>query len=149
MLRDIIRQISDGTVYGQGVNVGVVDERSEIAGSYMGIPQNDVGSRTDVLDGCPKAEGMMMLIRSMAPQVIAVDELGNSRDMEALQMACSCGCKLMATIHGSSLSEIRNKKYMCCVIEEGQFDRYVVLKRANGNCVIEGVYDREGKPCIR
>ncbi len=149
MLRDIIRQISDGTVYGQGVNVGVVDERSEIAGSYMGIPQNDVGSRTDVLDGCPKAEGMMMLIRSMAPQVIAVDELGSSRDMEALRMACGCGCKLMATIHGSSLSEIQNKKYMRYVIEEGLFDRYVVLKRANGRCVMEGVYDREGKPCIR
>lgn len=149
MLRDIIRQISDGTVYGQGVNVGVVDERSEIAGSYMGIPQNDVGSRTDVLDGCPKAEGMMMLIRSMAPQVIAVDELGSDRDMEALQMASGCGCKLMATIHGSSLSEIQNKKYMRYVIEEGMFDRYVILKRVNGYCVVEGVYDREGKPCIR
>lgn len=149
MLRDIIRQVSDGTAYGQGVNVGVVDERSEIAGSYMGMPQNDVGSRTDVLDGCPKVEGMMMLIRSMAPQVIAVDELGSHQDMEALQMASGCGCKLIATIHGKSLAEILNKKYMRYVMEEGLFDRYVVLKRENGNCVVEGVYGREGKRCIR
>ncbi len=149
MLRDMIRQISDGSMYGQGMNVGVVDERSEIAGSYMGVPQNDVGSRTDVLDGCPKVEGMMMLVRSMAPQVIAVDELGSDKDMEALQMASGCGCKLIVTIHGSSLSEIQNKKYMRYVIKEGLFERYVILKRVNGNCVVEGVYDREGKPCIR
>ncbi len=148
MLRDLIRQLSDGTVYGQGVNVSVVDERSEIAGSYMGIPQNDVGTRTDILDGCPKAEGMMMLIRSMSPQVLAVDELGSDQDMEALRLASGCGCKLMATIHGSSLEEIKSKEYMRYVIAERLFDRFVVLGRQSGNFVIEGIYDREGKRCI-
>lgn len=73
MLRDMIRHLSNGTVYGKGMNVSVVDERSEIAGSYLGIAQNDVGIRTDVLDGCPKQEGMMLLIRAMSPQVLAVD----------------------------------------------------------------------------
>ena len=63
-----------------GVTVGVVDERSELAGSYQGVPQNDLGMRTDVLDGCPKAEGMEMLIRSMSPAVVAVDELGRKED---------------------------------------------------------------------
>lgn len=149
MLRDIIRQVSDGTTFGQGVNVSVVDERSEIAGSYMGIPQNDVGRRTDVMDGCPKVEGMMMLIRSMAPRVLAVDELGSERDIEALRMASGCGCKLIATVHGESLEEIQNKKYMRYVMEEGMFDRYVVLERQDGNCVVEGIYDREGQRCIR
>lgn len=149
MLRDIIRQLSDGTAYGRGVNVSVVDERSEIAGSYLGIAQNDVGSRTDVLDGCPKAEGMMMLIRAMAPQVLAVDELGSDRDIEALRMASGCGCKLIATVHGSSLQEIQNKKYMRYVIEERLFDRYVVLEKQSGNCVVEGIYDQEGKRCIK
>ena len=129
MLRDIIRQLSDGTAYGPGMNVSVVDERSEIAGSYMGIPQNDVGTRTDVLDGCPKVEGMMMLIRSMAPQVLAVDELGSDKDIEALRMASGCGCNLLATIHGNSLKEIQNKDYMRYVIEESLFERYVVLAR--------------------
>ena len=149
MLRDMIRNLSNGNEYGEGVNVSVVDERSEIAGSYLGIAQNDVGIRTDVLDGCPKREGMMMLIRSMAPQVLAVDELGNEGDIQALQMASGCGCKLIATIHGSSLEEIRHKKYMRNVIADGLFDRYLVLTKRNGCCEIEGIYDGEGRAVKR
>ena len=82
MLRDLIRQISNGNVWGEGCEVSVIDERSEIAGSYQGIPQNDVGMRTDILDACPKRLGMMMVLRSMAPRVLAVDELGNAEEME-------------------------------------------------------------------
>ncbi len=147
MLRDIIRHLSNGTAYGRGVNVSVVDERSEIAGSYLGVAQNDVGIRTDVLDGCPKQEGMMMLIRAMAPQVLAVDELGSEGDIKALQMASCCGCKLVATIHGSSLEEVRTKKYMCNVIADGLFERYLVLTRRKGRCAVEGIYDGEGTRC--
>lgn len=149
MLRDIIRQISDGTAYGRGINVSVVDERSEIAGSYLGIAQNDVGIRTDVLDGCPKVEGMMRLIRTMSPQALAVDELGGIEDMQALRAANGCGCKLLATIHGGSLEEVFRKDYMRYAIEEKLFERYVVLDRTAGAWGIEGVYDRERKPCIR
>lgn len=69
--------------------MGVVDERSELAGSYLGRPQNDLGMRTDVLDGCPKAQGMLLLLRSMSPQVIAVDELGEETDRRALQKAAA------------------------------------------------------------
>ena len=147
MLRDMIRHLSNGTVYGKGMNVSVVDERSEIAGSYLGVAQNDVGIRTDVLDGCPKQEGMMMLIRAMAPQVLAVDELGSEGDIKALQMASCCGCKLVATIHGSSLEEVRTKKYMCNVIADGLFERYLVLTRRKGRCAVEGIYDGEGTRC--
>ncbi len=147
MLRDIIRHLSNGTVYGKGMNVSVVDERSEIAGSYLGIAQNDVGIRTDVLDGCPKQEGMMLLIRAMSPQVLAVDELGNEGDIRALQVASGCGCKLLATIHGTSLEEVRSKKYMCNIIADRLFERYLVLTRKNGRCEIEGIYDQEGMRC--
>ncbi len=147
MLRDIIRQVSEGTAYGEGVNVSVVDERSEIAGSYLGISQNDVGIRTDVLDGCPKVEGMMLLIRSMAPQVLAVDELGSIEDVQALLLASGCGCRLLATVHGGSLEEVRHKNYMRYVMEEGLFERYVMLDRKTGIYRIAGVYDREGNPC--
>ena len=147
MLRDIIRHLSDGTKYGQGVNVSVVDERSEIAGSYLGIAQNDVGIRTDVLDGCPKQEGMMLLIRAMAPQVLAVDELGSEGDIRALQMASGCGCRLIATIHGESLEEIRRKKYMRDIMEDRLFERYLVLTKKNGQCQVEGIYDGEGLRC--
>lgn len=89
--------------------VGVVDERSEIAACYQGIPQNDVGCRTDVLDACPKAEGMMMLIRSMAPEVVAVDEIGGENDLEALRYVMNCGCRILATVHGNSMEDIREK----------------------------------------
>ena len=147
MLRDMIRHLSNGTVYGKGMNVSVVDERSEIAGSYLGVAQNDVGIRTDVLDGCPKQEGMMLLIRAMSPQVLAVDELGNEGDIRALQIASGCGCKLLATIHGTSLEEVRSKKYMCNIIADRLFERYLVLTRKNGRCEIEGIYDREGVRC--
>jgi stage III sporulation protein AA len=149
MLRDLIRQISDGTAYGRGVSVSVVDERSEIAGSFLGVAQNDVGIRTDVLDGCPKAEGMMMLIRSMAPQVLAVDELGDDRDIRALFAASGCGCRLIATIHGDSLQEVKNKSYMCRVMENGLFERCVVLGKEQNRCVVRGIYDREGKECLK
>ena len=149
MLRDIIRQVSDGTVYGRGVNVSVVDERSEIAGSYLGVAQNDVGIRTDVLDGCPKVEGMMRLIRSMAPQVLAVDEVGSLADAQALQMAGGCGCKLLATIHGGSMEEVRQKNYMSYIMEQGLFERYVMMDRRQGACRIVEIYDKEGKPCTR
>ena len=85
LLRDLVRQISNGSEKRRGYTVGVVDERSEICGCYMGIPGNDVGIRTDVMDACPKAEGMMMLVRSMAPEVIAVDELGRYEDIHAIE----------------------------------------------------------------
>ncbi len=148
MLRDIIRQLSDGTIYGAGVNVSVVDERSEIAGSYMGIAQNDVGIRTDVLDACPKCEGMMMLIRSMAPSVLAVDELGSRDDVEALKAASGCGCKIVATIHGNSVAEVGCKSYMEEIMKDKLFERYLVLTRRAGACAIEGIYDKEGRSCL-
>lgn len=100
MLRDLIRVISNGNAYGKGMQVAVVDERSELAGSFMGVAQNDMGIRTDVLDACPKANGMEMLVRSMAPQVLAVDELGKEEDTRALLQACAWGIGLLATIHG-------------------------------------------------
>lgn len=143
LLRDLIRQISDGNACGKGLSVGVVDERSEIAGSFMGRPQNDVGLRTDVLDACPKGLGMMMLLRSMAPKVIAVDELGGRGDMEALHMAASCGCRILATVHGEDLWDIQRKQGFREIFEERLFDCFPVLGKEGGSCVIKRVYGRE------
>lgn len=140
MLRDTVRQLSDG-----GMTIGVIDERSEIAACYLGIPQNDVGMRTDVLDCCPKAEGMLLMIRSMSPEVIAVDEIGKEEDLYALQYAISCGCKLIATVHGSSLSELRSKPVLCEMIREELFERYLILEKKNGICRIREVLDGQGK----
>lgn len=145
LLRDLIRQISDGTPSHPGRTVGVVDERSEIAGCYQGIAQNDVGLRTDVLDGCPKAEGMMMLIRSMAPQVVAVDELGDYEDIHAIESVVHCGCKLLATVHGNSLGDLRRKPLFQRVMEEQVFERYLLLGYERRAGALLGIYDGRGQ----
>ena len=147
MLRDLVRSFSQGSTYGKGRNVGLVDERSEIAGSYLGVPQNDIGMRTDVMDGCPKSEGMMMLIRSMAPDVLAVDELGSADDIEAMHRAVQCGCRMLATIHGFSMEEVGRKDYMRHVMEEKLFDRYLLLGKKNNKCIVMGIYDKARELC--
>lgn len=145
LLRDCIRQISNGSSFHRGMTVGVVDERSEIAGSFRGVPGNDVGVRTDVLDGCPKAEGMMMLIRSMAPEVIAVDEIGSRDDLHALMTAMNCGCVLLATVHGSCVEELKKKPVLKEMMEMRLFERYVVLEPGEKQGQVGKILDREGQ----
>lgn len=145
LLRDIVRQVSDGNEWVRGMTVGVVDERSEIGGSYMGIAQNHLGVRTDVLDGCPKAEGMIMLIRSMGPQVIAVDEIGMESDVHAIEYAMHCGCKMLVTAHGSSVEEIAKKPELARMIEAQAFERYIVLENKEQVGQVSAIYDGSGK----
>lgn len=144
LLRDCIRQISDGRAGRRGRTVGVVDERSELAGSFRGIPGNDLGMRTDVLDGCPKAEGMMLLIRSMAPEVVAVDEIGGRDDLEALASAMRCGCALLSTVHGGSLEELEENPALKGVMERKMFERYVLLDSGKEPGKIRRILDRQG-----
>ena len=108
ILRDSIRNISDGIQeYNfKGITVGVVDERGEIAAMYKGIPQNDLGERTDILDNISKNIGMKMLVRSMNPKVIAADEIGTNEDIEAINYAVTSGIKGIFTAHGASLEDI-------------------------------------------
>lgn len=141
VLRDVIRQVSDGNRYGPGLEVSVVDERSEIGACFKGIPQCDLGIRTDVMDGCPKALGMLMMIRSMAPRVVAVDEIGTREDLAAMRNVMKCGCRILATVHGSTVEDIRKKPVLAAMAEEGMFSRYVVLKRIPRPGTVEGVYD--------
>ncbi|HJC64003.1 MAG TPA: stage III sporulation protein AA [Candidatus Blautia merdavium] len=144
LLRDLIRQVSNGNRYLPGVSVGVVDERSEIGGSYQGIPQNDLGIRTDVLDCCPKAEGMMMLIRSMSPEVVAVDELGDYEDIHAIESVIHCGCKLFATVHGSSIEDMKRKPLMQRLVQERIFERYIVLQHKDRAGRVRAIFDERG-----
>lgn len=144
LLRDMIRQISDGNRWVKGVPVGVVDERSELGACYMGRAQNDLGIRTDILDCCPKADGMLMLIRSMAPQVIAVDEIGAREEICAIEYALHCGCKMLATAHGVSMEEMKKKPFFEQMIREKRFERYVVLGNEHHMGEILGIYDENG-----
>lgn len=129
--------------------MGVVDERSEIGGCYRGVPQNQLGMRTDILDNCPKAEGMMMLVRSMAPDVIAADEIGTAKDVEAIEYAMHCGATMLTTVHGSGMDEIREKPLVSNLVKERCFARYVVMKSGKHVGEIEGIYNERGeKLCI-
>ena len=142
ILRDLIRKISDGVKeYSfNGINVGVVDERGEIAAMYKGIPQNDVGQRTDVLDNVSKDLGMKMLVRSMSPKVIVADEIGTESDVEAIKYAVSSGVKGIFTAHGSGIEDIiqnpiLNELYKSNIIEKVfciQKDRSIYLEYTKG-----------------
>lgn len=144
LLRDVIRQLSTGNGRRPGMTVGVVDERSEIGACYMGIPQNDLGIRTDVLDCCPKAKGMLMLIRSMSPRVIAVDEVGSGEDIDAIEYVMNCGCKLIATVHGNSIEDIKSKPILGKLVKERLFERYILLSNSKGVGHLEAIYDANG-----
>jgi stage III sporulation protein AA len=144
LLRDIIRQISNGLCGMAGKTVGVVDERSEIGGCYMGIAVNDLGIRTDILDCCPKAKGMLMLIRSMSPSVIAVDEIGDYEDVKAIEAVINCGCKLLATVHGSSIEDINSKPLLQKMLKEKVFERYIILDNSKKVGHIREIYDERG-----
>lgn len=149
LIRDLIRQISNGSPYAAGCAVGVVDERSEIGGSYLGVPQNQLGIRTDLLDCCPKAEGMTMLIRSMAPQVIAVDEIGSPDDVHAVEYAMQCGCRLIASVHGMSMEEAADKPVLGRLIKERRFQRYIVLGNEKRPGEVRAVYNERGSLLCR
>lgn len=104
----MVKQISSGIkdIRFKGINVGVVDERGEIAALYKGISQNDIGIKTDVMDNTSKASGIKMLVRSMAPQVVVADEIGKKEDIEAINYAISSGVKGIFTAHGNSFEDL-------------------------------------------
>lgn len=128
LLRDMVRQLSNGKKgLFLGQTVGVVDERGEIAGCYQGIAQNDIGVRTDVLDCCPKAEGMLMLVRSMSPRIVAVDEIGKKEDFVAIESIVNAGIQLLCTVHGNDLEEVKKRKILGEMITSGIFHTIIVL----------------------
>lgn len=141
VLRDLIRQLSNGIEYInlKGKTIGIADERGEIASMYKGIPQNDVGIRTDVLDNIPKFIGMEMLIRSMAPEIIVADEIGNVEDIRAINYATSCGIKGIFTAHGESVEDIKRSTYLSKLIESNSIQVIIFLDK-NNKGKIKSVY---------
>ena len=142
MLRDLIRKISTGIekLNFKGMNVGLVDERGEIAAMYKGVPQNDVGIRTDVLDNIPKAIGMKMLIRSMSPKVISADEIGNENEIDAINYAICSGVKGIFTAHGSSLEEISINPALKALLKLHVFERIILLNDEQRKAEVQTVY---------
>ncbi|EJW18015.1 stage III sporulation protein AA [Paenibacillus alvei] len=136
MLRDMARAVSSGCwnhpqAVWKALKVGIVDERSEIAGCMKGVPSYNLGYRTDVIDGCPKAEGLMMFIRSMSPDVLVVDEFGREEDYDAMQEAIHAGVRMIASVHGSDVEDILRRPGLASLLDEGGFSRIVVLRRTS------------------
>lgn len=136
LLRDIIREISNF-----GEDISVIDERMEIAGVYLGTSYMDLGIRTDVFDRCPKEDGMINALRSMAPSFIAVDEVGATGDINALEKIFNSGVKVLCTIHAENIQELNQKYGFKKILNNKYFKRYIVLKKDNSKFKIEGVYN--------
>ncbi len=141
LIRDAARQISNGI----GIKphkVCVIDERSEIGSCTNGIPQMDLGIRTDILDSFPKDRGIMQALRSLSPEVIITDEIGGRADADAVEEAANCGVCIIATMHGCTPEDIRNRPALRALLDTSVFDRFVLLGDSLGKGTIEGVYDR-------
>ncbi|WP_286317006.1 stage III sporulation protein AA [Romboutsia ilealis] len=147
LIRDIVRNISNGNeeFLFNGMKVALIDERNEISGSYLGVPQMDVGIRTDVIETCPKDIGIMMLLRSMSPNVIVTDEIGNMDEIKALYTALNGGVSLITTVHGDSIDDIRNRKELSNLLDSELFKKVIVLSSKKGPGTIEKIYDLEEK----
>ncbi|PZD93428.1 stage III sporulation protein AA [Paenibacillus sambharensis] len=151
MIRDIARSASYGR-WGQGAGrgwparkVGIVDERSEIAACVRGVPTFDVGPRTDVIDACPKAEGMMMLLRSMSPELLIVDEIGRVEDGDAIREAAHAGVAVIATAHAANLEEAARRPVLNRLLEEGAFELVIELRRTASGTAHHVIAVKNGK----
>lgn len=132
LLRDIVRNISNGIPEKlSGMNITVIDERGEISATYKGIAQNDLGIRTDVINDMPKHIGMRMAIRSMAPQVIVADEIGNKEDADSIKYALCCGVKGIFTAHGETIEEITNNPELNNLIKSKVFEKIIRIEQKN------------------
>ncbi len=144
ILRDVARLIGNGELHPRlgSRAVSIVDERSEIAACYQGIPQFDVGRSTDVLDGCPKVQGMYLMLRAMAPHVVMTDEIGSVADVKAVLDIARAGISFIGTVHAKSLEDLRQRPALRTLLTHGAIDRFVILSRRCGPGTVEHVYDR-------
>ncbi len=141
MLRDIARQI------GASHKVCIADERSEIAACKDGIPTHDVGRFTAVMDAVPKGKGITMLLRAMSPEVIVTDETGSEAEERAISELINCGVKIITTAHGYSERDVMRRRYIRNIIEDGVFERIIVLGKLRGDIKIEKIIT-DGR-CLR
>lgn len=149
ILKDIIRNLSSGidSMNLNSINVGVVDERGEIAAMFKGMPQNDLGKSVDVIENIPKNMGIKMLIRSMAPQVIVADEIGTKEDVEAINYAFCSGVKGIFTCHGANYEEFIKNPYMKEIIKLNIIDKLIFLSSQKGK-IENVVFLGEKEKCL-
>lgn len=124
LLRDIARQLSDAQV-----RTAIADERSELAALHHGVPQFDVGRHTDVIDGCPKAQAAMMLVKTMSPQVLILDEITSEADIFAAECAAHCGTAVLASAHAWDLEDFQLRLLYRRLQERKIFNRVFCIEQ--------------------
>lgn len=149
LLRDLVRSLAEGEAGLPPLNIGLADERMEIAAAVEGVPQLAVGSRCDVISACGKAQAVMILLRSMGPQLVVTDEIGSQEDCQALAAALNAGVSVLASAHGGSREELLARPWLGDLLREGFFERLLLLKRLGARLLPAAVYDKRGQslPC--
>jgi stage III sporulation protein AA len=132
LLRDLVRQCS-----GRGIRVAIADERGELAGVSGGVPRFDVGAHTDVMTGASKQRVVMTLLRTMAPAVIALDEISEAEDAAAVELAANCGTSIFATVHGTGIADLRSRPVFAEIMKRGIFRRAVTITAVDGRRIIK------------
>ena len=143
ILRDLIRIVSSGLFGMHGARVGVADERFELSGDTTGRTAFDLGVRTDVISGISKADAMVRIVSTLSPEVLAMDELNDARDADALLDARGKGVTVLATAHGACLKDLFLRPPIRMLLEAHVFDRIASLSRIGR---LKSVVDAEGKP---
>lgn len=121
LLRELVRRLSESH------RVGLLDERGEVAGVWEGVPEFDVGAHTDVLTGADKRQGAAMLLRSMNPQILAMDEITAPGDLEAVAAAAGCGVRLLATAHAGGCADMLRRPLYRELMALGVFSRVIEI----------------------
>lgn len=142
MLRDLSRLLSDIGA-NSSYRICVIDERDEIAAMYNGQAQNNVGINACVLSGFPKAEGILMAVRSLSPQVILCDEIGTNDECEAIMQGLNSGVNFVVTMHSGTKEELANKPQLQKLVKSGVFRYAVILNGSQKPCAVKEIYKME------
>ena len=127
ILRDLARLFSEN-----GKRVALVDERGELAACYNGCPQKNLGPLCDVLDGYPKHIGISYAVRTLNPQVVICDEVGDKEDLAALAESIKTGVPVIISAHASDFDELLRRRVLGDIVREG-FVKNVVILHGNEN----------------
>lgn len=137
LLRDICRQLASGRVDGFK-KVAVIDSRGEIAAVSAGIPHADMGSTADIITGVPKSKGIEMALRTLFPDVIAFDELGDMSEVSGVIQSFNSGVTVITTAHIGSLDDIVKRKTVSAVLETGAIE-WIVMCRKGFSFIVKNV----------